>query len=336
MAPKYSVIIPAYNAEKTIARCLDSLLDSADACSAPTEIILVNDGSSDGTSELCRDYAFRYPQIRYFSKSNGGVSTARNLGLAQASGKYVLFVDSDDFVAQSYFSGIEESLHKECEFLMFGNTVYDGAQFRENPLYEARTDTPEDTAALIASALVRQQLNAPCSKLFRRDLIEKYKIQFDERLPIGEDKVFVVSYVSKIRNAVFTAMPAYIISVENKESLSRKSRENLTDHILLEHQLLFEIVESCRFRDLLKKSVSYSYHRSAYTVIRELYKFDYSRSVRREKVRDICTRYAARRDYRYTGLRHWLMSIPIRWKMIGLLDRFFLIREGSGQSKHAD
>lgn len=92
----YSVVIPVYNAEKTLRRCVDSLLRQD--CSE-VELILVNDGSKDGSLEICREYARQYDCVRVIDKPNGGVSTARNAGLDAAQGIYVLFVDSDDYVS---------------------------------------------------------------------------------------------------------------------------------------------------------------------------------------------------------------------------------------------
>ena len=101
---KYSVIIPAYQAENTIARCLDSLLAGI---RNDAEILIVNDGSNDRTEEICLDYASRYPRIRYFLQEHRGVSAARNLALDHACGEYIMFVDSDDYVFGEYFPVID-------------------------------------------------------------------------------------------------------------------------------------------------------------------------------------------------------------------------------------
>lgn len=93
---KYSIIIPVYNAEGTLRRCLDSLVGQQ---FSNYELLLINDGSTDGSDAICREYASTYSCVRYFAKENGGVSSARNLGLEQAEGEYILFADSDDYVS---------------------------------------------------------------------------------------------------------------------------------------------------------------------------------------------------------------------------------------------
>lgn len=314
---KYSVIIPAYQAENTIMRCLDSLLAGI---RNDVEILIVNDGSTDRTGEICMNYADRCSQIRYFLQDHGGVSAARNLALEHSTGEYIMFVDSDDYVKREYFRVIDDHISGNVDFLMFGNAVYDGHRTRSYPLCDQRADNPRDTADFLCKALTSQKLNALFTKVFRRSLLEAHGIRFDERLHIGEDKVFVVQYMIHARNAAFIRDPLYTMSVENDNSLSRKKREKLCDHILLEHQLLFDIVERSNYPDVLKRAVSYSYHRSAYSVIRELRKFDHTRSQRLQQTGMICRRYAQKKDLSYYSLQHWLISIPIRLKMAGFID----------------
>ena len=92
---KFSVIIPVYKAEYTLRRCVDSLINQN---RSDAEIILINDGSPDSSGEICKEYAELYNQVKYIEKENGGVSTARNAGLSVATGEYILFVDSDDWI----------------------------------------------------------------------------------------------------------------------------------------------------------------------------------------------------------------------------------------------
>ena len=105
-----SVIIPAYNACKTIGRCLDSLLQSIQQ--APVEIICVDDGSKDNTWDILQTYSKRCDCLRVFHKENGGVGSARNLGLSQANGDYIAWVDSDDYVTRDWYETIYAGLEK--------------------------------------------------------------------------------------------------------------------------------------------------------------------------------------------------------------------------------
>lgn len=98
--PKVSVIIPIYNNEKYLARCLDSL---AAQTLEDIQVLMVNDGSTDGTEEICLDYVRQYPHFEYYRKENGGSASARNVGLEHAAGEYIGFVDSDDYVEATMF-----------------------------------------------------------------------------------------------------------------------------------------------------------------------------------------------------------------------------------------
>ena len=99
--PIISVIVPVYNAENYLHRCIDSILAQT---FTDFELLLINDGSTDNSGEICNAYAQKYPCIRMFHKNNGGVSSARNLGLTKANGEWIVFVDSDDWIEPHYLN----------------------------------------------------------------------------------------------------------------------------------------------------------------------------------------------------------------------------------------
>ena len=105
--PKISIIVPIYKAEAVLAKCVDSVL--AQTCS-DWELLLIDDGSPDGSGALCDDYAGQDDRVRVFHKSNGGVSSARNLGMAEAWGDYILFIDADDWVEPTACQTLLEAL----------------------------------------------------------------------------------------------------------------------------------------------------------------------------------------------------------------------------------
>lgn len=97
MRPSITIIVPVYNVEQYLRQCMDSILNQT---YQEIEVLLVNDGSTDASDEICREYAERDNRIRYFVKENGGLSDARNYALDRATGEYVTFVDSDDFLME--------------------------------------------------------------------------------------------------------------------------------------------------------------------------------------------------------------------------------------------
>src|SRR5690606_27273688 len=100
MMPKVSVIIPVYNAEKYLRECIDSVLAQT---FDDFELLLINDGSTDGSGKICDEYAQKDARVKVFHKENGGVSSARNLGLDNAKGEWITFIDSDDWIGENYF-----------------------------------------------------------------------------------------------------------------------------------------------------------------------------------------------------------------------------------------
>lgn len=113
---KYSVIIPVYNVEKYINRCVKSILSQR---YNDLEIILIDNGSEDSSGILCDNYAERYSNITSYHIPNGGVSSARNFGLAKAQGEFICFVDADDYLVGNLFSDMENKLDSELDMLVF-------------------------------------------------------------------------------------------------------------------------------------------------------------------------------------------------------------------------
>ena len=122
--PKISVIIPVYNAESTLRRCVDSVLAQT---FTDFECLLINDGSKDKSGEICDEYAARDSRIRVFHKENGGPSAARNFGLNQAKGQYVIFQDADDYLLDngSYLKLITYAIQNNLDILRFDYSIVD-------------------------------------------------------------------------------------------------------------------------------------------------------------------------------------------------------------------
>ena len=143
---KFSTIIPIYNAEQTLERCLKGFLHQT---FTDFELILVNDGSTDRSADICRRYASQHPFIRWTDKPNGGVSSARNAGIDMAQGEYLTFADADDEVNPSFLANFAEQCD-ECDLLMqsIKQTDADG-KTRSDHLQESQCKTRDDMAQLI-------------------------------------------------------------------------------------------------------------------------------------------------------------------------------------------
>lgn len=229
MSYKASVIIPVYNAEKTLRRSVESLLLGVER---NIEVILCEDHSKDKSWDLCQSLAQEFSNVTSLRNDcNRGVSYTRNHGLTVAAGEYILFVDSDDWVSSRYVAKLLELAHQYpyalsiCgeHFLNYVNgdsCVFTWKNQRGN-IVELGDDQLFD---LVDQFLLQQLWN----KIFRRDIIEKYNIRFDETQSMGEDFQFVLDYMeaAKIQKCVVLNEPLYYYIRWNNNSLM--SRFGLT------------------------------------------------------------------------------------------------------------
>ena len=319
---KYSVIIPIYNAAQTLSRCLDSLVCQL---REDVELLLVDDGSDDASGEICAGYARGRSEIRLLSKENGGVSSARNLGLDHARGEYVLFVDADDAVREDYFSTLDEALRARPELLIFSMRLMGAPSDNRRHRQSVSCFDQESASRLLSSSLRKQKLNLITTKAFRRDLIKAGRLRFDERLDIGEDKVFALAFSLLATRVRRIGTPLYCLCVDNPDSLSRRKREDLCDSVLLEHRLMSELLAQAKLPEDCKKryqnAISYSFYRSAYTVVGELRKYEISASDRRKRAAAILAQYSEKTEYPVREFFCGIISLPIRRKQVLLVDQ---------------
>ena len=173
---KVSIIVPAYNASSYIRKCLDSLTNQT---LKDIEIIIVNDGSKDDTEKIIKEYMKKCDRIKYFYKENGGQSSARNLGLTYATGEYISFIDSDDYVDYTMIEKMyKEITSKKLDVVLCGiNYVYDDRVEKVYPFKEKQKITSKDYIVTNPS---------PWNKLYRKSLLDKNKFKFPEGI-IYED-----------------------------------------------------------------------------------------------------------------------------------------------------
>ncbi len=202
-----SVIVPVYNSEKTLVRCVDSILSQT---FSDFELLLVDDGSTDSSGKMCDDYALKDKRVHVFHKKNGGVSSARNVGLDNASGKWVTFCDSDDYVngnwLQIYLSFCSRSVK-----LVMQSIKYIGVEIAEK-----FNDNKESTILDFIETFYSSSLLGYCfNKLFLLDVIRLYNVRFNEYLKYREDAVFVFQYLFHIDKVAYTDQIGYYYIVED-------------------------------------------------------------------------------------------------------------------------
>lgn len=167
-----SVVVPVYNIEDYLERCVDSICGQT---YGNLEILLVNDGSTDGSGALCDELAMRDDRIRVFHKENGGSSSARNLGISQAKGEYVGFVDSDDYISADMYRQLLEAVEQyECDIVQIGRDEIDE---KGNKLPNI-CEPPQETVMIPAEEFLKEMLLhrgdcSFCTKLVKKELFER-------------------------------------------------------------------------------------------------------------------------------------------------------------------
>lgn len=194
MSPKISIIVPVYNAESTLHKCVDSIIHQS---YQDWELLLIDDGSIDTSATICDEYAQQDKRIKVFHKANGGVSSARNVGLDNAKGEWITFVDADDFLnSDSLFNMI--SAIDESDIILSSVRELDGVSYKEYIIDSINTKNIQETAHWLANFNHFIILTTPWSKLLKTSIINNYKLRFDVRFCSGEDSLFLYQYLCHI------------------------------------------------------------------------------------------------------------------------------------------
>lgn len=204
-----SIIIPVYNLEKYIEDCLKSCLMQD---IEHYEVICVDDGSQDASGAILDKYAVKYPEIiRVVHKSNGGVSSARNLGIKEAQGEFIWFVDGDDCIKPNCLGSLLQlARSEECEIISVQDIMFDENLGFDEILKIDAKDKNLDNIECIAF------------KIFKSDTIKQYGILFDETLTHGEDNIFIYEFMKNIKkHTVATAVVYYYRRRMNSASRSK-------------------------------------------------------------------------------------------------------------------
>lgn len=196
-----TIIIPVYNGANVIHRAIDNVIKQT---YRDWELIVVNDGSNDATEEKLSEYAV-CDKIRIITKNNGGVSSARNMGINAAQGEYITFMDADDIIEETY-------LEQLCKGIGF-DFIITGFCYNEAPQVPSirinQVKTKEKIAENISEYLQTDNFCFPWARMFRLSIIKKNNIRFDEKLRFGEDHVFNWTYLCYINSILIDNSTLY-------------------------------------------------------------------------------------------------------------------------------
>lgn len=246
---KVSIIIPVYNAEKTIKRCIDSIIDNT---YKNYEIILVNDGSIDQSEKICLELQKNNSKIKYFkNKKNSGVSYTRNKGINVATGKYMIFIDSDDWVENNYIETLVSAVVDNKGFYNFVITGYinDDKKFNNQVTKVNFFDTNISIKIFSLKKYIidfyeANLLGQLWNKIFVSEYIKNSRIYFDENLKIGEDLKFILAYLknNKFENIYYVNCCLYHYMRVQENSLMYQVNENNVATTLNNMTKLYQLI----------------------------------------------------------------------------------------------
>ena len=207
--PLVTLIIPAYNTEKYIGKCIESILEQS---YQELEIIILDDGSQDETNKICQKYAKMDSRIILISKKNTGVSDTRNVGIHNANGKYIIFVDSDDYVTPNYVEVLVREVENENVQMACAEYFY--VKEEKESVHESKL--LKDEKKIISGSDAINMLHEKngfqgylWNKIFFKNIIINENILFDSKIKIWEDMLFCLKYLTKKEKVVYINKPVY-------------------------------------------------------------------------------------------------------------------------------
>lgn len=220
-SPLLSIIVPVYNVGTFLPTCIDSILSQS---FDNYELILVDDGSTDESSQICDDYANRDERIIVFHQNNNGVSIARNTGLSKATGEWVTFIDSDDWVDKDFLDGFQVNVNSGADVIIQGLKFIDhstGLEKRRTSFCDDFIVAPDNESKIAKYDVL--SFGVTVCKCFRKSCIDDFNLSFDESISYHEDHIFTLAFISSSKRIVTTSACGYNYRCgHNPQSLSKK------------------------------------------------------------------------------------------------------------------
>lgn len=222
-----SVIVPVYNGEKDLKRCIDSIVEQS---YYNLQIILVDDGSRDSSGKICDEYAKKDKRIEVIHISNGGVSNARNIGLKRIKGEFIQFVDSDDYLEKEMIYEMLNKMDEDTDWCVC--RYYNIYKSKKTISIEFDKKTEYDSKEYLLQIMqepYHYYYGVLWNKLYKSEIIKKNALSFDINNKTAEDFLFNLEYLKKIQKIKYVNMPLYNYNQINIDSLTRSSKMNAAE-----------------------------------------------------------------------------------------------------------
>lgn len=313
--PLVSVIIPVYNVEKYLRRCLDSVINQT---YKNLEIVVVDDGSTDGSGEICDEYAKKDKRIKVIHKENGGLSDARNVGIRKSIGDYVTFIDSDDAVLHSHIETFISMIKKyNVEIAVSGIETITSRSFDDNTISSGNVARKMDTMEALKLLLSDEHFSVSANnKIYRRNLFENFKYPSGK---LYEDNGSTYKLIMECDELAYNSNITYLYHVRKDSITSNEFDQKKLDYIVLTDKACSEIIrrypnlkEECMNRRLVAR----------FSVLRQM--LDSNLDEKHKKERDRIIREIKR--YSWVALKSKKVSLRNKCSILALLLSRHLLR----------
>lgn len=259
---KISIIVPIYNAEKNIKKCLESINEQI-ALESEIEVILINDGSTDNTDEIVKEYIEKHMKnkdVKYFTKKNEGVAKTRNYGLNKSTGDYILFVDSDDYISKDTIKILEPYIQKNIDIIKFKLQRLDETgkiiERVDGPVFDGITGQEAFNKLYSTDVLI----DSPCVYLIKKDIFTKNKLEF--KGTYHED--FGLIPILIILSSKVVSLPDYLYQyTQGQDSITRNDDYDKTlikmKDCFFHYDRMLKIIENIKLDKITKENIKIYY-----------------------------------------------------------------------------
>ena len=316
-----SIIVPVYNVEEYLDRCINSLISLE--YKNFYEIILVDDGSKDGSSIICDRYKKQFDFIKVIHQDNAGVSIARNVGIEHANGKYIMFVDSDDYLIDFAISKLICDAKKNYDLVIYDSYFDMGkCKLHTYPEVNKIKKSQEVSMDTVYSMFLKLQNNEPFSKLYATKIIKDAQVKFPVDVSLGEDLIFTLQFLKKAKKVIYIPNPLYV-HINNTDGLSKQNTSLKAIH---DYNAMYTAMLSFVF-DM--NIVQQHYNEVLTSVLQSITNYSgklYSNGCSKNEITEIFKSYSWYKEIlssRYNGYKNRLRKLLLKNKCYYIISNIF-------------
>lgn len=326
---KVSIVVPVYNAEKTLVRCIESIVTQT---YKEWELWLINDGSSDASGVICESYSECDVRVRVVHKKNEGVSVTRNIGIEKATGEYVMFIDSDDYLEQNALELMMGAIDRyDTDVVMCGFFYHEEEDGMETPNHIEDVfvgDNERFVSEIFREVFEKELLNPPWNKVIRKSVLENNKIGFAVSYSICEDMIFTIDVLRSCEKIVFLNSSLYHYIYKKGDNLVNRFHDNYFEALSAYYNVVRAYLEKNNAFGECREYINSFFVEKTIAFFKKIYSCDvYSRAKKYSELKRICkdeTFRSAIDGYKARKPKKRVVKVCIKYKMIYLLHLLYL------------